>query len=152
MPRPWGAPPMMCLPYLPWTGWYGPWTPSPMHFHPGWSGLTEGFGHGCYYTGDGRYESVGHQQGRKAPRQLNRTVQNAKPNHPVSSKATAASGQQHKQWVPKAVSYADGSGGNQDQTGPMSKISANDDEAKHSTKKGPEEVAAKQNKVQGEET
>jgi hypothetical protein len=34
----------------------------------------------------------------------------------------------------------------------MSKTSANDDEAKHSTKKGPEEVAAKQNKVQGEET
>jgi hypothetical protein len=27
-----------------------------------------------------------------------------------------------------------------------------DDEAKHNTKKGPEEVAAKQNKAQGEET
>jgi hypothetical protein len=29
---------------------------------------------------------------------------------------------------------------------------ANDDEAKHSTEKGPEEVAMKQNKAQGKET
>jgi hypothetical protein len=43
------------------------------------------------------------------------------------------------------------SGGNQDQTGLRSETSA-DDEAKHGTKKGPEEVAAKQNKAQGEET
>jgi hypothetical protein len=32
-----------------------------MHFHPGWSGPSEGFGHGGYYTGDGCYMSVGHQ-------------------------------------------------------------------------------------------
>jgi hypothetical protein len=32
-----------------------------MHFHPGWSGPAEDFGHGGYYTGDDRYENVGHQ-------------------------------------------------------------------------------------------
>jgi hypothetical protein len=42
-------------------------------------------------------------------------------------------------------------GGNQDQTWLRSETSA-DDEAKHDTEKGPEEVAAKQNKAQGEET
>jgi hypothetical protein len=65
-------------------------------------------------------------------------------------KAIAASGQQHKQWMPKAVSYADGSGGNQDQTGPRSETLPND-EAKHRTEKGTEEVAVKQNKAQGED-
>jgi hypothetical protein len=54
--------------------------------------------------------------------------------------------------VPKAVSYAHGSGGNQDQTRPRSETSANDDEVKHSMEKGSEEVAAKQNKAQGKET
>jgi hypothetical protein len=44
------------------------------------------------------------------------------------------------------------SGGSQDQEGPKSETSANDDEAKHSTEKDLEEVAAKQNKAQGEET
>jgi hypothetical protein len=44
------------------------------------------------------------------------------------------------------------SGGNQDQEGPKSETSTNDDEAKHIREKGPEEVAAKQNKAQGEET
>jgi hypothetical protein len=121
-----------------------------MHFHPGWSGPTEVFGHGGYYTGDGRYESVGHQEDRKASRKKNRTVRNAKLDHPVSPKAIAASGQQHKQWVPKAVSSADGSGGNQDQIGLRSETSA-DDEAKHSTEKGPEEIAEKQNKAPSEE-
>jgi hypothetical protein len=52
--------------------------------------------------------------------------------------------------VPKAVSSADGSGGNQDQTKPGSGTSA-DDKANHGTEKGPQEVAAKQNKAQGEE-
>jgi hypothetical protein len=41
--------------------------------------------------------------------------------------------------------------GNQDQTGPRSETSAND-EAKHDMENGPEEVAVKQNKAQGEET
>jgi hypothetical protein len=62
---------MMYLPYPPWAGWYGPWTPPPTHFHPRWSGPVEGFGHGGYYTGDGYYGSIGHQQGRMAPRQEN---------------------------------------------------------------------------------
>jgi hypothetical protein len=44
------------------------------------------------------------------------------------------------------------SGDSQDQEGLKSETSANDDEAKHSTEKGHEEVAAKQNKTQGEET
>jgi hypothetical protein len=53
--------------------------------------------------------------------------------------------------VPEAVSSADGSGGNQDRTGPRSGTSA-DDEVKHSTEKGLEEIAEKQNKAQGKET
>jgi hypothetical protein len=44
-----------------------------------------------------------------------------------------------------------GGGGNKYQIGPRSETSP-DDEAKHDTEKGPEEVAAKQNKAQGEET
>jgi hypothetical protein len=32
-----------------------------MHIHPGWSGPTEGFGHGGYYVGDGCYRYIGHQ-------------------------------------------------------------------------------------------
>jgi hypothetical protein len=68
-------------------------TPSPMHFHPGWSEPVEGFDHEGYYIRDGCYGSVGHQQDRKTSRQENQTVQNAKPDHPVSPKATAASGQ-----------------------------------------------------------
>jgi hypothetical protein len=151
MPRPWGPSPMMYSLCPPWMGWYSPWTLPQMHFHPGWSGPIEGFGHGGYYKGDCHYESVGHQQDGKAPRQENRTVRNAKPDHPASPKAITASGQQHKQWVPKAVSSADGSGGNQDQTGPRSETSAND-EAKHSMEKGLEEIVEKQNKPLGEET
>jgi hypothetical protein len=53
--------------------------------------------------------------------------------------------------VPKVVSSVDGLGGNQDQTGPRSETST-DDEAKHSTEKGPEEIAKKQNKAASEET
>jgi hypothetical protein len=43
-------------------------------------------------------------------------------------------------------------GGSQGQEGPKSETLANDNEAKHSTEKGPEEVVAKQNKAQDEET
>jgi hypothetical protein len=84
MPRPWGPPLMMYLPCSPWVGWYGPWAPPSMHFHPGWSGPTQGFDHGGYYIGDGRYEHAGHQQDRRASGQENRTVWNAKTDHLIS--------------------------------------------------------------------
>jgi hypothetical protein len=146
MPGPWGPPPMMYPSCPPWTGWYGPSTLPLLHFHLGWSGLAEGFGHRGYYTGDGRYGSVGHQQDRKAQRQENWIIQNIKSDHPVSPNATAASGQQHKQCVFEVVSSVDGPGDNQDQTGTESETSA-DDEAKHNTEKGPEEIAKKQKKA-----
>jgi hypothetical protein len=53
--------------------------------------------------------------------------------------------------VPKVVSSADGSGSNQDQIGPRSETSTND-EAKHRMEKGLEEIADKQNKAPGKET
>jgi hypothetical protein len=53
--------------------------------------------------------------------------------------------------VPEDVSSIDGSGGNQDQTGPRSGTSA-DDEVKPDTERGPEEVAAEQYKVPGART
>jgi hypothetical protein len=53
--------------------------------------------------------------------------------------------------VPEGVSFVDGSGGNQDQIGPRSGTSV-EDEVKTDMEKGPEEVAAKQNKAQGKET
>jgi hypothetical protein len=99
MPRSWRPPPMRYPPYPPWAGWYDQWIPSPMHFHPRWSGPTEGFGHGGYYTRDGHYRSIAHQPGKKAPRQENWTVQNDKHDHPVPSKTTEAPRQPHKQSV-----------------------------------------------------
>jgi hypothetical protein len=147
MPGPWGPPLMMYPPCPPLAGWYGTWTLLPMHFHLGWSGPAEDFDHGGYYTGDGHYESVGHQQDSKTPRQETQIVQNAKPDHLISSKATTASGQQHKQWVPEAVSSADGSGGNQDQTQPRSKTSV-DGKAKPDAKESLEEVAAEKDRSQ----
>jgi hypothetical protein len=142
MPRLWGPPLMM---YPPWVGWYGPWTPPPMHFHLGWLGLASGFGHRGYHTRDGHYTSVGQQQTRQA----NRTIQNAKPDHLVPPETTEAPGQPHKQSM-RGSEDARRSGGNRDQTGPRSETSA-DDEAKHSTTKVLEEIAEKQNKAQGEE-
>jgi hypothetical protein len=67
-----------------------------MHFHPGWSGPTQGFGIGGYYAGHDYYEDVGHQQDRRAPGQENRIVQNAKSDHPVSEETTAAPGHQYE--------------------------------------------------------
>jgi hypothetical protein len=61
MPRSWGPPPMMYPPCPPWTGWYGPWAPLPMHFHLVRSGYAEGFGYGGYNVGDGHYGYVSHQ-------------------------------------------------------------------------------------------
>jgi hypothetical protein len=44
------------------------WTvgPPPMHFHPGWLGPADDFGHGGFYTGDDRYRNVGQQTGLEA--------------------------------------------------------------------------------------
>jgi hypothetical protein len=53
--------------------------------------------------------------------------------------------------VPKAVSSTDGSRGNQDQIGPRSGTSA-DDEPKFDVMKGLEKVVEEQNEVLGEET
>jgi hypothetical protein len=80
---PWGPPPMMYLPCPPWAGWYGPWAPPPMHFHSGWLGPTQCFGHEGYYAGDDRYRHIGHQQDRRALGQENRIVWNAKLDHPI---------------------------------------------------------------------
>jgi hypothetical protein len=92
MPGSWGPPLMMYPPCPPWVGWYGPWVPPPKHFHPGWSRPTQGFGHGGYYAGDGRYEHVGHQQGRGASGLKNWIVQNTKLDHLVSQEVTIALG------------------------------------------------------------
>jgi hypothetical protein len=66
MPGSWGPSLMMFPPCPPWAGWYGPWVSPPLHFHPRWSGPTQGFGHGGYYTEDGCYRHNCHQQDRKA--------------------------------------------------------------------------------------
>jgi hypothetical protein len=89
---PWGPPPIMFPPCPLWAGWYGPWVPPLMHFHPGWSGPAQGFGHGGYYARDGCYRHINHQQGREASGQENRTIQNAKPDHPVSQEAATTLG------------------------------------------------------------
>jgi hypothetical protein len=60
MPGLWGPPPMMYPPCPPWAGWYGPWAPSLMHFHPRWLGPTEDFGYGGYYAGDSHYRYISH--------------------------------------------------------------------------------------------
>jgi hypothetical protein len=52
--------------------------------------------------------------------------------------------------VPKVESSANGQGGHQDQIGPWSGTSV-DDEAKHEMEKGPEEVAVKKNNAQGDQ-
>jgi hypothetical protein len=54
-----------------------------MHFHSGWLGPTQCFGHEGYYAGDDRYRHIGHQQDRRALGQENRIVWNAKPDHPI---------------------------------------------------------------------
>jgi hypothetical protein len=74
MPGLWGPPPMMYPPCPSWVGWYGPWAPLPMHFHPGWSIPFESFGHIGYFIGDDRYGSVTHQQDRRILRQEKRMV------------------------------------------------------------------------------
>jgi hypothetical protein len=140
---------MLYPPCPPWAGWYGPWTPPPMHFHPRWSGPTHGFSHIGYYTGDSHYGHVGHQQGRKASGQENQTVRNAKSDHPVSQEA-AAPGHQQEQEAPNGSSV-DQQRIIQGKIGPRSETST-DDEAKPDVERGPEEVAAEQDKVPGAKT
>jgi hypothetical protein len=55
-----------------------------MHFHLRWLGLTDSFGHGGYYIGDGRYGGISHQLDRRASGQENLIVWNAKLDHPIS--------------------------------------------------------------------
>jgi hypothetical protein len=93
----WGPPQMMYPPCPPWMGWYETWAPSFMHFHSGWSKPTQGFDHGGYHAGDGRYRGFGQQQDRRSHRQENRTIQNPKPVGLVSLKTAKAPDQSHKQ-------------------------------------------------------
>jgi hypothetical protein len=132
--------------YPPWAGWYNPWTPPPMHFHLGCPGPAGSFCHKGYYARDGHYAGVGQHQTRWA----NRIVQNAKPNHSVPMKTTEAPGQPDKESM-QGLEDARRSGVNHDQTRPRSETLAND-KAMNSMQKGPEEVAVKQNKAQGNET
>jgi hypothetical protein len=125
MPRPWGPPSMMYPPCPPWAGWYRPWVPPLMHLHPGWSRPAEGFVHRGYYVGDGHYRYVGHQQDMRASGQENQTMQNVKPDHPISSKIAAAPGHQHEREASKDGSSVDQPGSSQGRTGPKSESLTN---------------------------
>jgi hypothetical protein len=145
MPRPWGPPSMSYPPCPPEVGLYRPWG-LPIHFQPRWSGPTDGFGHGGYYAGDGRYGYVDHLQDRRTPRQDNQMVWNPKLEDPISLKTIAAPNQHNKWWVPKDEASANGSRGSQGQIGSRSEASTNN-KAKSNAEKGPAEVAAEQNRV-----
>jgi hypothetical protein len=123
-----------------------------MHFYPGWSGPSEGFGHRGYYVGDGCYRRVGHHQDTRTPGQENQMVRNPKPEGLVSPKTTAVPNQQKKWWVPKDGASASRSGGSQDQMGLRSKASTNNNKAKPVVEKGLGEVAAELNRVLEEKT
>jgi hypothetical protein len=79
--------------FPPWAGWYEPWSPPMVYFHPRWLGPTKGFVHGGYYTKDDLYRSVSHQQDRRALRQENWMVWNPKADGPVSLKTPTSLGQ-----------------------------------------------------------
>jgi hypothetical protein len=111
-----------------------------MHFHPGWSGPTQGFGHGGYHTGDSRYRHVGYQQDRRVLGQENQTVRNAKLDHPVSQEDVVAPGGQHELEAMKGGSSANQSQGIQGKTWPRSKTSA-DGDVKSNVEKNIGEVA-----------
>jgi hypothetical protein len=136
---------MMYPPCPPWVGWYGPWTPPPMHFHPGWSRPTQGFGHGGYYAGDDRYKHVDHQHDRKSSGQENWTIRNAKPNHPVSGEATVVPNHQQEQKAPTGASV-DQLGCSQGHARPGSESSTNS-EVKPDVETSTEEVASKQHRI-----
>jgi hypothetical protein len=76
----------------------------------------------------------------------NRTVQNAKPDHPVSQEIGAAPGRWHEQEALKNGPSTDQLESGQGKTGSRSESSA-DDEAKLDAKKSPGEVAAEQDRV-----
>jgi hypothetical protein len=120
MPGPWGPPSMMYSPCLPWRGWYGPWAPSLMPFHPGWLGPAEGFSYGGCYPRDGRYRHVDHQHDSRILRQENQMVWNPKLNGTVSQEA-AAPGRWHGQEALKDGPSADQSENSEGRTGPRSK-------------------------------
>jgi hypothetical protein len=67
-----------------------------MHFHLGWLGPAEGFGYGGYYTGDGRYRYVSHQQDNRTTVQENQAFHNGKLNSPVSLKVATVPSHQHE--------------------------------------------------------
>jgi hypothetical protein len=54
---PWVPLSMIYPPSPPWAGWYGPWAPPLLHFHPGWSRQDRYFDHRGYHMGDDRYGS-----------------------------------------------------------------------------------------------
>jgi hypothetical protein len=143
---PWGPPSMMYPPCPPWAGWYGPWAPLLMHFHLGWSGPMEGFGHKGDYAGNGRYGYINHQQDMRASRQENQTVQNTKLDHPISLKIAATPGHWQEQEAPKDGSSTNQPGSSQGRTGLGSESLANG-EAKLDAEKSLEEVVAEQDKV-----
>jgi hypothetical protein len=117
-----------------------------MPFHLGWLGPAEGCGYRGFYVGDDRYRHVGHQQDRGAPGQENRTVQNAKPDHPVSQGAAVVPSHRHEQYALKDGPSADQPESSRGRTGLRSESSVVD-KAKPDTEKSPEEVAAEQNRV-----
>jgi hypothetical protein len=121
-----------------------------MHFHLGWSGPAKGFGHGGYYTRDGCYIHIGHQQGKEALGQENRTMRNAKPDHSVFQKAATTLGRQQGQRAPNEPPI-DHLGGSQEKTEPENESSAND-KVKSDAVKNPEEAITEQSKVSGAKT
>jgi hypothetical protein len=121
-----------------------------MHFHPGWLGPAQGFGHGGYYTKDGYYGHIGHQQGREALGQENWTVQNAKSDHPISYEVETTHGHQQGQRAPNEP-HVHHLGDSQEKTGPENKSSAND-EVKSDVRKNPKEATTEQCKVLGAKT
>jgi hypothetical protein len=137
---------MMYPPCSPWVGWYGPWAPPPMHFHPRWLGPAEGFGHGGYYVGDDCYGYVSHQQDNWTSSEENWMVQNSKPDGLISMKTAAAPSCQLEREALKDGSSTDQPGRSQGKTGPGSKSLANA-KAKSDAGKASEEVAAEQNRV-----
>jgi hypothetical protein len=116
-----------------------------MHFHPGWTGHAQGFSHGSYYTGDGCYRHIGHQQGSEASGQESRTVQNAKPDHSISQEAAIALCHQQGQRAPNELPI-DHLGSSQEKTGPENKSSANG-RVKSDAGKNLEEATTEQSKV-----
>jgi hypothetical protein len=131
----------------------------------GWDGTGHGHRRRCTSTQDGQNllkilptEATTHETtvtNRSATNRTKgsrvrkiRTVQNAKPDHPVFQEAAVAPDRQHKLEALKSGSSANQSGGSQGQTRPRNETSA-DGEAKPNAEKNPVEVIVEQNKVLG---